>query len=185
MQTRTRFRAPGIRPFMLGFVATLATGALAMALQVQVVGGHALDANLRVDGSGFNTTSSRNRAPGLQSQAYRATGAGGHRALSSAAYRPTRNTSGMVDTRVSGANAFTLQTGAGTISGGIDPRTGRGAVGRADPLRVNTYNPLDPGIRVQRGSIPGGTATMRVNPRTGALTTPSMAMPGASLSGTK
>lgn len=185
-------RASHIRPPSRGVFVAIALGALcalgtfAVALQVQVVGGHALDANLQVDGSGFNTVSSRNRAPGLQRQAYNITPSfgGGNPALSSGVYRPGRGTSGSVDTRISGARGFALSTGAGTISGAVDPRTGRGAAGRADPLRVPNYSVLQTPVMVQRASIPGGTGITRVNRRTGGMMTSGMT-PSNAMSSTK
>ena len=170
MLRRNRSRPVVRRALLIGFAATCAIGAIAAALQVQVVGGHALDANLRVDGSGFNTASPRNRAPGLQSQAYRPSGVGSSRALTQGSYRPGGgNTSALVDTRISSTSGVTLQTDAGTFTAGIDPRTRRATGGRADPLRVNNYNPLDTGAVVQRGAIPGGSPAMRVNRNTGAM----------------
>lgn len=160
--------------------ALCALGTLAVALQVQVVGGHALDANLRVDGSGFNTSTSRNRAPGLQSQSYNLTPSfgGGQAGLSSGVYRPGRSTSGGVDTRLSGGRAFTIETGSGTFT------TGRAGGGRSDPLRVPTYSALETPTMVQRGTIPGGTPSMRVNRRTGAMVSSSGRAPSNALTST-
>lgn len=134
------------------FVALLVAPHAAVALQQRVVGGQALDANLRTDGSGFNTASPHNRVSGLQSNVYRpAGGASVSRGLSSASYSPGRRTSGAVDTRY-GSGGLAISTGAGTFT------TGAGG-GRADPLRNPQYSVLQTGTLVQRGSIPGATRT--------------------------
>jgi hypothetical protein len=134
------------------FVAILVAPHAAIALQQRVVGGQALDANLRTDGSGFNTSSPTNRRYGMQSNVYRpAGGAGGSRGLSSAAYSPGRRTSGAVDTRY-GTGGLAISTGAGTFT------TGAGG-GRTDPLRNPQYSVLQTGTLVQKGRIPTSTVT--------------------------
>ncbi|MGP1273726.1 MAG: hypothetical protein ACTS22_10370 [Phycisphaerales bacterium] len=134
--------------FVLCALGVLVVAApFAVALQQRVVGGQALDANLRVDGSGFNTARTSNRVGGMQSSRYmphyRQQNAAG---LSSPAYRAGRNTSGAVNSR--GGGGVTFSTGYGTFT------TGGG--GRADPLRNPQYSVLQTGTYVQRGSIPGG-----------------------------
>jgi hypothetical protein len=121
---------------------------VAIALQQQVIGGHALDANLRVDGSGLNTARASNRVGGLQSNAYSARReyGGGGAGLSSQAYRPAS-----VDTR-NRSGGLTLQTGSGAFTTG---NQGRGS-GRVDPLRNSQYSVLQTGAFVERGVIPGG-----------------------------
>ncbi len=132
---------------------------VAHALQQQVVGGHALDANLQVDGSGFNTARASNRVGGLQSNAYSARreyggrGAGG---LSAQGYRPGGYRSGVsrsssVNSRYS-TGGYTLTSGSGAFTSG---NQGRGS-GRVDPLRNSQYSVLQTGSYVERGAIPGG-----------------------------
>jgi len=124
-----------------------AASTLALALQQQVVGGHALDANLRVDGSGFNTASPRNRVSGLQSNTYRPSRVTSSPGLTSSVYSPNRATGG-----------YSFSTGGGTYST---------SAGRVDPMRNPQYSVLQTGAVVQRGTIPGGSAYS-----TRGLTTP-------------
>lgn len=129
------------------FVAILVAPHAAVALQQRVVGGQALDANLRTDGSGFNTARPGNRVSGLQSNVYRPVGgASASRGLSSASYSPGRRTSGAVDTRY-GIGGLAISTGAGTFT------TGAGG-GRTDPLRNPQYSVLQTGTLVQQGRVP-------------------------------
>jgi hypothetical protein len=131
---------------------------VALALQQQVVGGHALDANLQVDGSGLNTARASNRVGGMQSNAYSARRQfGGGSGLSSQAYRPA-NYSRQYGRGSTGG--FTLNTGYGNYSTGS---------GRADPLRVSQYSVLQTGALVERGVIPGGGRSA-ASPR--GMTTP-------------
>ncbi len=131
---------------------------VAHALQQQVVGGHALDANLRVDGSGFNTARASNRVGGLQSNAYAARREYGGRGsgLSAQSYRPGGyrshgSRSYGVDSRYQ-SGGYTLQGSSGAFTSGGQ---GRGS-GRVDPLRNSQYSVLQTGAYVERGAIPGG-----------------------------
>lgn len=162
MISRNAFSA---RPRAL-LAACLVVGVLipgvALALQQQVVGGHALDANLQVDGSGLNTARASGRVGGLQSNAYAARReyGGGGSALSTQAYRPASY--GRQYGR-SSAGGYTLNTGYGAYS------AGGGGSGRADPLRVSQYSVLQTGAYVERGVIPGG-GKAAASPR--GMTTP-------------
>lgn len=152
MQRSFHSRRLGAGVAACAFVAVLIAPEAAIALQQRVVGGQALDANLRTDGSGFNTARPGNRVSGLQSNVYRPVGGvGASRGLSSASYSPGRRSSGSVDTRY-GGGGLAISTGSGTFT------TGRGG-GRADPLRNPQYSVLQTGTLVQRGSIPGATRT--------------------------
>jgi hypothetical protein len=113
---------------------TAALGVLAAftvtSAQQQIIGGHALDNNLRVGSSGFNTRS----GGGLKSPSYRPATRTSYGQPRTVSYAPTR------------ASGQRLTVGGAT--GGVSRQSGFSSTGFA--LSSPTYNPLSPGVKIQR-----------------------------------
>ena len=151
---------------VLGMMVLVASFAPMAHAQYRIVGGHALDANPRVGGAGFNTRVST-RAPGLQSPVYRydATGAArqNYTMQRPAPTRPAYPSYGRPTSAVSyGGSYATASVGRGGLN----------TTGYA--LSTPTYNPLSAPTYVDRmpTGLPSGPAVSVAMPGMG-LTSPS------------
>ncbi|MDX9910309.1 MAG: hypothetical protein RBS39_00615 [Phycisphaerales bacterium] len=151
----------GLLLVLVGLVTMFATsGAIA---QYRIVGGHALDSNLRVGSGGFNTRVST-RAPGLQSPVYRYDATGARRQnYTTQHYTPTR-----------AVNRSSYQSGAITYGGSYATVGGAGLNTTGYALSSPTYNPLAAPTYVDR--MPTGIPNAAPLPNSMPTGLPSMGL---------